>query len=291
MSVQIPVPLDARSALLRSIWVDSFRSVLGQVAGFAVTVEPGGEDEPVAGAPAVDKPEVWTLFAASKSLHGEMAILSTEDGALQLSQVLMSEPPDLAVPFDPGRREAYQELLNQVAGQVATGVKSAAEGEVEIKLSGKNSPEWQNATRTGIRIGGEKFTPFRLFLVVSAELAGSFQAPQEESVPAVSNAEEASTPLSALSAARNSNLELLLDVTLDTTICFGQKQMLLRDILELHPGVAITLDRQVDEPVDLLVGGRLVARGEVVMVDGNYGLRITEIISPQQRAATLGVCL
>lgn len=291
MSVQIPVPLDARSALLRSIWVDSFRSVLGQVAGFAVTVEPGDEDEPVAGAPAVDKPEVWTLFAASKSIHGEMAILSTEDGALQLSQVLMSEPPDLAVPFDPGRREAYQELLNQVVSQVATGVKSAVGGEVEIKLFGKNSPEWQNATRAGIRIGGEQFTPFRLFLVVSAELAGSFQAPQEESAPAVSNAEEASTPLSALSAARNSNLELLLDVTLDTTICFGQKQMLLRDILELHPGVAITLDRQVDEPVDLLVGGRVVARGEVVMVDGNYGLRITEIISPQQRAATLGVCL
>lgn len=291
MSVQIPVSLDARSALLRSIWVDSFRSVLGQVAGFAVTVEPGDEDEPVAGAPAVDKPEVWTLFAASKSLHGEMAILSTEDGALQLSQVLMSEPPDLAVPFDPGRREAYEELLNQVAGQVATGVKSAAGGEVEIKLSGKNRPEWQNATRAGIRIGGETFTPFRLFLVVSAELAGSFQAPQEKSAPAVSNAEEASTPLSSLSAARNSNLELLLDVTLDTTICFGQKQMLLRDILELHPGVAITLDRQVDEPVDLLVGGRIVARGEVVMVDGNYGLRITEIISPQQRAATLGVCL
>jgi flagellar motor switch protein FliN/FliY len=81
---------------------------------------------------------------------------------------------------------------------------------------------------------------------------------------------------------------LLLEVRLDATIRFGQKQMLLREILELHPGTAIALDRQVQEPVELLVGGRVVAQGEVVIVDGNYGLRITEILSPQQRIESLG---
>jgi flagellar motor switch protein FliN/FliY len=80
---------------------------------------------------------------------------------------------------------------------------------------------------------------------------------------------------------------LLLDVALDATIRFGQKQMLLRDILDLHPGVAISLDRHLEEPVELLIGGRKVARGEVVIVDGNYGLRITEIVSPQQRIESL----
>jgi flagellar motor switch protein FliN len=49
----------------------------------------------------------------------------------------------------------------------------------------------------------------------------------------------------------------------------------------------VGLDRHVEEPVDLLVGGRMVARGEVVIVDGNYGLRITEIVSPQQRISFL----
>jgi len=123
--------------------------------------------------------------------------------------------------------------------------------------------------------------------VVTAELAGSFRPPQKVSPAAAPTAEQAPASQSVLSAARSSNLELLLDVTLPTTIRFGQKQMLLREILELHPGVAITLDRQVEEPVELLVGGRMVARGEVVIVDGNYGLRITEIVSPQQRIESL----
>lgn len=83
-------------------------------------------------------------------------------------------------------------------------------------------------------------------------------------------------------------MELLLDVRLDASIRFGQKRMLLRDILELHPGTAVALDRQVQEPVELLVGGHAVAQGEVVIVDGNYALRITEILSALQRIDSLG---
>ena len=82
-------------------------------------------------------------------------------------------------------------------------------------------------------------------------------------------------------------MELLLDIKLSATIRFGQRRMLLREILEIHPGAAIELDRNVQDPVDLLVGGRVIARGEVVIVDGNYGLRILEIVSPQQRIALL----
>ena len=53
--------------------------------------------------------------------------------------------------------------------------------------------------------------------------------------------------------------------------------MLLKDILDLCAGSIVQLDQQVQEPVDLLLDGRLIARGEVVVVDGNYGLRITEV--------------
>ncbi|MBZ5659235.1 MAG: flagellar motor switch protein FliN [Acidobacteriia bacterium] len=108
----------------------------------------------------------------------------------------------------------------------------------------------------------------------------------EKATPARKNEEQVGESPDA-SAARSSNLELLLDVKLDATIRFGRKQMLLREILELHPGSAVALDRQVEEPVELLVGGRMVAWGEVVIVDGNYGLRITEILSPQQRIESL----
>jgi flagellar motor switch protein FliN/FliY len=73
------------------------------------------------------------------------------------------------------------------------------------------------------------------------------------------------------------NLKLVMDVELNVSLRFGQRQLPLREVLELKSGSVIELDRLVDEPVELLLDGKLVARGEAVIVDGNYGLRVTEI--------------
>ena len=70
---------------------------------------------------------------------------------------------------------------------------------------------------------------------------------------------------------------MLRDVQLAMTMRFGARRMLLREVLDLSPGIVIELDRKVQEPVDLLLDGKLVARGEVVVIDGNYGLRVTDV--------------
>jgi flagellar motor switch protein FliN/FliY len=70
---------------------------------------------------------------------------------------------------------------------------------------------------------------------------------------------------------------MLMDVQLTMTMRFGSRQMLLREVLDLNPGAVVELDRRVQEPVDLLLDGKLVARGEVVVIDGSYGLRITDV--------------
>jgi flagellar motor switch protein FliN/FliY len=74
-------------------------------------------------------------------------------------------------------------------------------------------------------------------------------------------------------------LGMFMDVELVVTMRFGGRRMLLKDILDLCTGSVVELDQQVQEPVDLLLDGKLIARGEVVVVDGNYGLRITELFS------------
>ncbi|MGA3048000.1 MAG: flagellar motor switch protein FliN [Terracidiphilus sp.] len=76
------------------------------------------------------------------------------------------------------------------------------------------------------------------------------------------------------------NLNLVLDVELNMSLRFGQRQLPLREVLELSSGSVVELDRQVDDPVELLLDGKVIARGEAVIVDGNYGLRITEITEP-----------
>jgi len=81
------------------------------------------------------------------------------------------------------------------------------------------------------------------------------------------------------------NLQLVMDVELNVTLRFGQRQLALREVLELTSGSVIELDRHVEEPVELLLDGKVIARGEAVVIDGNYGLRVTEV--PQPVSATV----
>jgi flagellar motor switch protein FliN/FliY len=82
-------------------------------------------------------------------------------------------------------------------------------------------------------------------------------------------------------------LGLLYDIELEATLQFGSREMPLRDVLELGPGDVVELDRHVSEPVDLVVGDRIVARGEVVVSSGNFALRITEVATPQLRLESI----
>jgi len=86
---------------------------------------------------------------------------------------------------------------------------------------------------------------------------------------------------------KSAAFDRLADVELDATLRFGSRGMELQEVLSLGPGSVIELDRHVSEPVELVVGDRIVARGEVVVVSGNFGLRITEVAAPQLRLESI----
>ncbi len=79
-----------------------------------------------------------------------------------------------------------------------------------------------------------------------------------------------------------SNIDLIIDVPLQVTVVLGKTKKSIKDILEFGRGSVIVLDRLAGEMVDVLVNGKLFARGEVVVIDDNYGVRITEITSSDQ---------
>lgn len=83
------------------------------------------------------------------------------------------------------------------------------------------------------------------------------------------------------------NYDLLLEVELDALVRFGSREMEMKDLLELGPGDVVELDRQVSDPVDLIIGDKIVARGEVVLVNGNFGLRVTEVSEPVRRLESI----
>jgi flagellar motor switch protein FliN/FliY len=80
-----------------------------------------------------------------------------------------------------------------------------------------------------------------------------------------------------------SKMELLYDVPLKFTVELGRTEKTLKEILDLGPGAIIELEKAAGEPLDILVNGKLVAKGEVIVIDEHYGIRIKEILNSEER--------
>ncbi len=114
------------------------------------------------------------------------------------------------------------------------------------------------------------------------DILSKFDKPSPTPQP---NGDVAPAPAPAVRAP--SNIDMVLDIRLVATARLGRVEMPIGDILALGPGSIIDVGRLVDEPVELLVNNKLIARGDVVVVDEKFGLRITEIISPKERIESM----
>lgn len=88
-------------------------------------------------------------------------------------------------------------------------------------------------------------------------------------------------------ARQNQNMHLLMDVPLQVTVELGRTKMLIKDILELGKGSLVELEKFAGEPVDVLVNGKIIAKGEVVVIDENFGVKIVDIVTPVERVHNL----
>jgi flagellar motor switch protein FliN len=81
----------------------------------------------------------------------------------------------------------------------------------------------------------------------------------------------------------NSNLNLLMDVTMSLTVEFGRTNMFIKEVLQLSEGAVVELDKNVGEELDLLANGKIIGRGKIIVLDDYYGVQITYIIDPMER--------
>ena len=84
------------------------------------------------------------------------------------------------------------------------------------------------------------------------------------------------------------NLSMILDLPLEVTVRLGQTRILIRDLLQLDKNSVLELSQGADDPLDIVVNDRVLARGEVVVMDDRLGIRITDIVSRKERVETLG---
>ena len=91
----------------------------------------------------------------------------------------------------------------------------------------------------------------------------------------------------ALNKLKVQNLDFILDIPLQVSVELGRTKVIIKDLLQLGQGSVLELDKLAGEPLEVLVNGKLVARGEVVVVNEKFGIRLTDIISPLERIETL----
>ena len=268
------------------IWGESFSQVVGQITGSAVACAVRAEtptDFPPAGAG-----DLWAVVTSAGGLRGEMSLRLAAAAVLRLAQIFMSEPATPEAEPTADHREAVIELLRQVSGIVSSGAK-ARWGEVQLRVeSAPAAPSWPSAGSYWLQLGDDGATGIVLEFGLSAALMAELRADKAEAAGIDSTPVPSSAPSPATLADSGQStgaLDLLMDVELAMTMRFGTRKLLLREVLDLSPGAVVELDRKIQEPVELLLDGRLVARGEVVVIDGSYGLRVTDV-SPLDPART-----
>ncbi len=262
-------------------WKNALTKVLTQLGAPNVTVSEATETapEPTSGE---DANVISANFAGGGCLKGQLRWTCEKTAAVQCAQLLASEPLDATVKFTAAHSDGFLEFLRQVAREAAVAWKD--ERGLPAELVYQAEPPAPAATQftVALTVDSEKCKGLTLRLDLDAEICAALSIAPPEQANEVTATAEGDAP-----ASHASNLDLILDVQLEATIRFGEREMLLQDVFGLMPGAVVELDQLVNEPAELLVAGRLVAKGEVVVVEGNFGLRVTEVVSRSQRAEML----
>jgi flagellar motor switch protein FliN len=187
------------------------------------------------------------------------------------------------------QRAGWGELLREVADATAGELLAKTGKKCRIEKFEETSSESKVSLALQLNGGDRSWT-----IMVLDEVRAPKPLKQEAEKPAdpispqsapgqASHPAEPAKPGSSLSP----GLELLLDVELEATLRFGCREMPLGEILDLGPGDVVQLDRHVADPVDLIVGDKIVARGEVVLINGNFGLRVVDVAAPKKRLESI----
>jgi len=223
----------------------------------------------LAGEPELDESEPAPLpegsFGFAATLTGDVA------GRFEvLLDAAILESPLLGEGVD--QKAGWGELLREVS--------DAAAGEL-LATTGRRC----HAERFDETSGG--FEASRAFRLHSCDRSFAVSVCDETREPQPSAGRQAAASAEEQPANISPGIELLLDVELEVSLRFGCRELPLGEILDLGPGDVVQLDRRVADPVDLIVGDKIVARGEVVLVNGNFGLRVTEVAAPRKRLESI----
>jgi flagellar motor switch protein FliN len=247
-----------------------------------------GADAAIAQVPAPVEPEFVVTVRVGAPVGSVFTIGFSKDDATHVARVASGaadEPSDRAV----------LDIVHELVGQAVEALRLTPVGAeilfcVESPEARPPAPAGQGVTFE-VSLFGDLAPRLGIWVARDVEASANGPAAETASTGATigeSPAPPAWTPPAAAAGTTPLNLDVILDIDLPLSVRFGQTEMTLNAITRLGPGSVIDLGRSPDDPVEVLVNGRLVARGEVVVVSGSYGVRILEVVSTADRVRSLG---
>ena len=255
-----------------SLFVTSFSKALANAFSDATKTDWQAEAaKPIEPHPS-DPTSICFQLALGGGLQGQASLVLTSADMLHLASELLGRPAESIA------EEHGAAFLNTLQASTAVLIDDllAQHGAVTVQASKAENLDAAGTAIAHLRLSADSKPGASAVLHVSPDLLQAIapQASEAKPNPPTSNAK---APSSSSPLPDEKRLQRVIDVALNVKLRFGQRQLSLREVLDLTSGSLVELDRQVEEPVDLMLDGRIIARGEVVIVDGNYGMRVTEI--------------
>ncbi|GAA7794605.1 flagellar motor switch protein FliY [Helicobacter pylori] len=252
--------------------------------------------------------EAWGSLISAPYARVVISAIEKEESSIELLApvILVTALSDLMLGGEGASKEemdnddldAFKEMASNIFGAIATSLKSQ---ELLPKLNfttinaeiAKELPKKEDYAKAVVfSFKMEALQESQIILLTTAAFERQFekthQEEKEEKEETTKSAtEEVKTHDASLENIEIRNISMLLDVKLNVKVRIGQKKMILKDVVSMDIGSVVELDQLVNDPLEILVDDKVIAKGEVVIVDGNFGIQITDIGTKKERLEQL----
>jgi len=264
--------------LLQKETVGVIEGLTGQAPTLALEKE-----QALSGSSDIPAPLALIMIEAKGAKGGKLSLSLSVSIATALGDLMMAGEGAELDEMSDDDLDATKEIVSNIFGALATSI-SAQQDLPQLTFEIKDITFIQEGTMPVEGMAKEYVytisiasTNAHMVLAADSDFISNFEEVAAKAVAPTS------TTQSSLSEEELKNISLIMDVELPVRVRIGTKTVLLKDVLNMDIGSIVELDQLANEPLDVLIGDKIIAKGEVIIVDGNFGVQIIEIDTPQNR--------
>ncbi|GAA7270724.1 flagellar motor switch protein FliY [Helicobacter pylori] len=276
--------------------VSTLEGLVGKAPSVGLEKEVSNSEESFLG--LISAPYARVVISAIEKEEGSIELLAPVVLVTALSDLMLGGEGASKEEMDNDDLDAFKEMASNIFGAIATSLKSQ---ELLPKLNfttinaeiAKELPKKEDYAKAVVfSFKMEAIKESQIILLTTAAFERQFEKThkeeKEETIKSATEAtEEIKTHDASLENIEIRNISMLLDVKLNVKVRIGQKKMILKDVVSMDIGSVVELDQLVNDPLEILVDDKVIAKGEVVIVDGNFGIQITDIGTKKERLEQL----